>query len=95
MYKRISEKNVPTNKLAKVIEIAASAREGLLIPGGLPEHDWWADQAIKNFTEIIIRANFVAQTILNPEIVMDDVESQVSKALKQAARRIKQNKKLR
>lgn len=88
MFYRINEPDVKTSKLSQIIRMAYEMREGLLEPGGLPEHDWWAHQAIKDFTEIIVRANYKAHTILNPGLVMDDLEEQIKEALKDISKKI-------
>lgn len=88
MFERIAEPNVKTSKLAEIIKLAYECKEGLLEPGGLPENDWWAHQGIKDFTEIIVRANYKAHTILNPGLVPDDLEDQIKEALKDVTEKI-------
>lgn len=87
MFFRINEDSVTTKKLAQIIEIAYESREGLLEPGGLPENDWWANQAIKDFTEIIVRANFKAHSIINPGLVTDNLDEQISEALEEISKK--------
>jgi hypothetical protein len=88
MFKRITESDVKTSQLAKIIKLAVDCKGGLLEPGGLPENDWWAHQGIKDFTEIIVRANYKAHTILNPGLVPNDLEDQIKEALKDVTEKI-------
>jgi len=81
MFMRINEPDVKTKKLSEIIEMAYEMREGLLEPGGDPDNDWWAHKSIEDFTEIIVRANHKAQTILNPGLVPDNCEDEVEEAL--------------
>lgn len=92
MFMRIAEQNVKTKKLAQIIEIAYDSREGLLEERGLPEHDWWADQAILDFTEIIVRANFKAHQIINPGLGPDNLDQQLEEAKKEVTLRIEKLK---
>ncbi len=88
MYLRINDPNVKTKKLAEIIEMAYEMREGLLEPGGLPENDWWANKAILDYTEIIVRANHKAQKILNGNLVPDDCEDEVKQAIDEISTKI-------
>lgn len=81
MNKRLNESNVTTQKLKQIIEFAHEGRAGLLQPGGHSDSDWWANKAINDFTEIIVRANFKAHQILNPDLVPDDLDEQIKNAL--------------
>jgi hypothetical protein len=62
-------------------------REGLL-EGGLPENDWWAHKGIEDFTEIIVRANHKAHSILNPGVVPDNCEDEVKDALTEIRKKL-------
>jgi len=93
MFMRIAEPDVKTKKLAQIIEIAYESREGLLEERGLPEHDWWADQAVLDFTEIIVRANYRAHKILNGDLVPDNLEEQLENAKQEVLLRIEKQKK--
>lgn len=81
MYLRLNDPEVKTSKLSEIIQICYECREGLLEPGGHPDNRWWADQGLRDFTEIIVRANFKAHQILNPTIVIDDLDEQLKQAL--------------
>jgi hypothetical protein len=88
MFLRISESDIKTSKLSEIIQMACDMREALLEVDGRPENDWWKNQAIKDFTEVIVRGNYKAQTILNPGIVMDDLEDQVKEALEDISKKL-------
>lgn len=92
MEMRINDPDVKTSKLAEIIKMAFECREGLLEPGGLPENDWWAHQAIRDFTKIIVTANYKAHQILNPGLEMDDLETQLKDAMIDANKLIEQKK---
>lgn len=81
MNKKINKSDVSTKKLAEVIEMAVGCREGLLQPGGHPDNDCWANKSIKDFTEIIVKANFKAHTIINPGLVPDNLDQQLKDAM--------------
>lgn len=87
MFFRINESDVKTSKLSQIIQMACDMRNTLLKVDGVPENDWWRNQAIKDFTEIIVRANYKAHTILNPGIVIDDLEEQIKEALEDISKK--------
>lgn len=78
---RLNEPDVKTKKLAEIISIASDCRAELLEPGGHPDNHWWANQGIRDFTKIIVTANFKAHRILNPDLVMDDLDTQINEAI--------------
>jgi hypothetical protein len=80
MLWRIAQPDTKTKKLKEIIVMAVEMRAGLLEPGGLPENDWWANKAIEDFTEVIVRANHRAHQIINPGITMNDLEEQIKEA---------------
>jgi len=78
----IAEENTTPSQLAKIITMAVEIKESLEGTGTLPENKEWVDKTIKDFLEIIVRANYKAHTILNPWLEMPPVEEQVAEALK-------------
>ena len=90
MNKRINDSNVTTKKLAQIIEMAVGCREGLLQPGGNEDNDWWANKAIKDYTEIIVKANFKAHNIINPGLVPDNLDQQLKDALNEVEKLIQE-----
>lgn len=89
MFSKINDENITTKELAQIIGFAYELREGLLEPGGLPDNDWWVNQAIKDYTEIIVRANFKAHNMLNPGLVPDNLDEQIKDALTEISEKIK------
>jgi len=89
---RIEDSVVTTKKLSEIIQMAVESRDGLIEAGNEIEHphenDWWANKAIFDFTEIIVRANYKAQTILNPNIDMGDLQDQINGAFEDVKREI-------
>ncbi len=85
MYSRINEDNVATKKLSQIIQMAYEMREGLLecerAGNNNPDNDWWAEKAINDYTEIIVRANHKAHKILNGDLIPDNLEEEIKEAL--------------
>lgn len=79
----VKEADGDTKKLANIICTVVDLREGLLEPGGLPENDWWAEESIRNFTKIIVEANYIATTKINPDLEIPSLEIQIEEALEE------------
>ncbi len=75
-----------TKKLALIFVIAADMREGLLEAkrdgGALPEHDWWANDAVVRLTKQLIRINaHVQKKVNNIDFDEAELEKQFHKSL--------------
>ena len=81
LNENITSDDISNKELARQMCLADEARAGLLEPGGLPENDWWANEAIDEFSRIIIKANYRVQTSINPDIRMPSLEDQISEEL--------------